>query len=214
MQKPGSTFEDIYSMIDFLTTLRGRRSIRRFQEKPVPREIVDCLIAAASYAPSASNRQDWRFTVVMNQELKRKMADAVAFRWRELAESATTAVAEGVLSYSANLTWFAEAPVVITVSCRTPDAFLEEMLGPKAEPVAGNRISAAMAAQNLMLAANAEGLGSCCLTGAVAAEDDLITILELGPRRQLVCLIALGYADATPEMPPRKPVEKITRYFD
>jgi len=62
--------------------IRGRRSIRRFLEKPVPAELLERLMEAACWAPSASNRQDWFFTVVTSVSTKRKMAQAVRARWR------------------------------------------------------------------------------------------------------------------------------------
>jgi nitroreductase len=48
----------------FLELLVGRRSIRRYQQKSVPQELVDKLLTAAIWAPSAHNRQPWRFVVI------------------------------------------------------------------------------------------------------------------------------------------------------
>jgi nitroreductase len=68
-----------------------------------------------------------------------------------------------------------------------------------------------MAAQNLMLAAHAHGLGSCCLTGPLAAHTELEELLNVGRKRALVCLIAVGYPAETPVAPPRKPIENVMR---
>jgi len=197
----------------FLSLLRSRRSIRRFLDRPVPRAILDRLIEAATWAPSASNRQDWQFTVVESGDLKKRMAEAVSPRWLEvLGETDAASIASEVQSYTEAFDWFHRAPAVIVISAKQPEAFLDHLFGDDAAVVAGSSTSAAMAGQNLMLAAHAEGLGSCCLTGPLAAELELKELLGLGRRRQIVCLIALGYPDESPDPPARKPVDQIVRY--
>jgi nitroreductase len=85
------------------------------------------------------------------------------------------------------------------------------MLGDLAFATVGSFASAAMAAQNLMLAAHALGLGTCCMTGPLAANDELHTIAGLAGKQELVCLIAVGWPAETPVAPGRKPREMIAR---
>lgn len=201
--------------MELKSAIEGRRSIRRFFGQPVPEALLRELVAAAAQAPSASNRQDWEFTAVLNPERRRQLAEAVERKWSAmLAGCVSAAVGETVGTYAANFAWFASAPVVLAISCKAPESFLVELSGGDvgtAADIAGMKASAAMAAQNLMLAAHAAGLGSCCLTGPVAAVEELRPLLRLGRRRQLVCLVALGYPQETPPPPPRKPVDEILK---
>lgn len=200
---------------EFLQFVRGRRSIRKFREDPVPKEIIYHLIEAASWAPSASNRQDWEFTVIASPGMRQKMGEIVQNRWQSiLAESLQGAVTDELKGYVSNFDWFSRAPVVVVVSAKRPERFLSHLLGETAEDVEGGKISAAMATQNLMLAAHAAGIGSCCVTGPLAAREALGELLGLGKRRAIVCLVALGYPAEEPAPPSRRPVSKIVRFLE
>ena len=65
---------------DFLETMRRRRTVRDFADRPVPREVIeDCLLAAGT-APNGANRQPWRFVVVGDPEIKAKILGLNAAR--------------------------------------------------------------------------------------------------------------------------------------
>jgi len=195
-----------------MALVRGRRSVRQFLDKPVDGDLIGCLIEAASWAPSASNRQDWWFSVVECPELKAAMARAVCSRWQAITEAhRQLGTIDEVRSYSASFGDFAAAPVVIAVSAAKVNAIQQELLGSAGPATVGSFASAAMAAQNLMLAAHALGLATCCMTGALAAREELGELLALGRGRELVCLIALGYAADEPPAPARKAPPRITR---
>jgi len=199
----------------FLSVLRERRSVRRFRDKTVKRDLLEHLIEAAIWAPSASNRQDWFFTVVTSAEVKRDMADAVRLRWDAIIEANRgSGVIEEVERYVAHFTDFVAAPAVVVVSACAPDAVQRHLLGDAAAATVGSATSAAMAAQNLMLAAHAVGLGSCCMTGALAARDEMRQVLDLSRKHEIVCLIAVGWPDETPAAPPRKPIGEIVRFVE
>ncbi len=173
------------------------------------------MIEAASWAPSASNRQDWEFTIITSAAVKKKMEETVRSCWKLILDkSPTGAIQEELEKYAKNFDWFSLAPTLIAVSAKRPEAFLSHLLGEVAEDVAGTEISAAMAAQNLMLAAHAMGIGSCCITGPLAAQEALKELLGFSRRRKIVCLVALGYPAEEPETPLRKPVEKIARVIE
>ena len=198
-----------------LQVLKTRRSIRRFKDVPLPQDTVRGLIEAATWAPSAGNRQNWEFTVVTSAPLKEKMAAAVRAEWkRVLDDPALATVADQMRDYSRNFDWFSQAPALVVLSAKSPDEFLNRMFGPAAADIGGAKTSAAMAAENLMLAAHASGLGSCCLTAPLAASEALKTLLDLGARQAMVCLIALGYADEKPGQPPRKAVDRVARFIE
>jgi nitroreductase len=194
--------------------IRGRRSIRRFSDGSVTRDTLERLIAAASWAPSATNRQDWFFSVIQSPELKAELADIVRARWREVIESHKhLGSIEEIERYSAFFTGFEGSPVVVAVSASATGSLQREIAGDLAPSVAGSIASAAMAAQNLMLAAHALGLGTCCLTGPLIVATEIRGLLELGRKRELVCLIAVGYPDEAPEPSARRPLAEIVRWW-
>jgi nitroreductase len=200
---------------DFLQFVRSRRSIRKFRKDPLSRENLHHIIEAASWAPSASNRQDWEFTIITSPTTKKRMEDIVRNCWKSILDKSETGVIKEELEkYAKNFDWFSHAPALIVISAKRPEAFLSNLLGEAAEDVAGTEISAAMAAQNLMLAAHSFGIGSCCVTGPLAAQEALKELLGLGKRRKIVCLVALGYPTEQPQAPLRKPVEKIAKYIE
>ncbi len=197
-----------------LSAIRSRRSIRRFLDKPVERDVLAQLIEAASWAPSASNRQDWLFHVVTSREIKHAMSEAVRARWEKLvAENGAVPYIRDLAAYVQRFTQFESAPAVIVFSSWRLDRTKNEVFGEAAAACIGSATSAAMAAQTLMLAAHAMGLGSCCLTGPVPARDELAKIIKLGAAHEILCLIAVGWPAGTPPPPPRRPVEKIARFL-
>jgi nitroreductase len=200
---------------DFLEFVSGRRSVRKFLADPVPREWLNRIIEAACWAPSASNRQDWEFTVITSRAIMEQMGEFVRMRWKQILDlSNASTVTKELRRYTKNFSWFSKAPTLIVISAKKPESFLCHLLGDRVADVAGAKASAAMAAQNLMLAAYAAGLASCCLTGPLAAQEDFKELLGFGKRREIVCLIALGFPAEQPTTPSRRPVEKITRYVE
>jgi nitroreductase len=178
-------------------------------------EALRHMIEAARWAPSAGNRQDWEFTVITSSRTKMEMEDIVRSCWKSILDKSQTGVIQEELEkYAKNFDWFSHAPALLVISAKRPETFLSNLLGESADDVAGAEISAAMAAQNLMLAAHALGIGSCCMTGPLAAQGALKALLGFGRRRKIVCLVALGYPAQEPEVPLRKPVEKIVKYIE
>jgi nitroreductase len=195
---------------ELLDIIRQRRSIRRYRTQPVPQDLIEQMVEAASWAPSASNQQDWYFSIVTSEQTKKAMAEAVHSRWEEIfaAHQGSGLMAE-LRSYSTAFVSFASAPVVIVVSALRANSVLRSLLGDTAAQTAGSSVSAAMAAQNLMLAAHTLGLGTCCMTGALAAGPEIAKLLGLR-RREIVCLVTVGYPDEAPAPPARKPVSEIS----
>lgn len=195
--------------------LARRRSIRHFTERSVSSETIEKLVEAAIQAPSASNRQDWKFLVVRSRKHIEALADTTSQCWKDiLACCDSEAVQDELAGYAVHFDWFRAAPVVIAVTCKRPEGFLRELLPESASAVSGAYASAAMASQNLLLAAESLGLGACCLTGPVAAEKAFKPLLGMGNSRQLVCLVAVGYPAAAPSHITRKKahdvIEEIT----
>jgi len=144
-----------------LALLKGRRSIRRYRRDPIPDEMVEQILEAGRWAPSASNRQPWAFVVVRDEEIRRQVAQNAAYyfiRWAHVAD----------------------APLILVLCGDTRNRvyrqFLHEDVG--------------LAGSQMMLQAAALGLGTCWIGGldrkAIAAilklPDDLevVGLLSVG----------------------------------
>jgi len=199
----------------FLRLLRERRSVRKFRPMTLERELLARLVEHATWAPSAGNRQDWYFTVVTSPRVRLRMAQAVRDRWTSIAAAhQDLGMIHELAAYAAHFGDFEEAPALVIVSARAVDSLHEHLLGKDASATAGSFASAAMAAQNLMLAAHALGLGTCCMTGALAARNELGKIAGLGNKQEIVCLIAVGWPDEAPPAPERKPPTETVRFLE
>jgi coenzyme F420-0:L-glutamate ligase/coenzyme F420-1:gamma-L-glutamate ligase len=184
--------------------LTGRRSIRRYRPDPVPGEVVRRLVQAAAAAPSAHNRQPWRYVVIEDAAAKIKLARAMG---RQLAEDRThdgddpQAIRADVERSFARI---AGAPVVI-LACLTlgeMDAYPDPKRR-EAEFLMAVQ-STAMATQNLLLAAHAEALGACWLCAPLFCPDTVRAALGLAGDLQPQGLITVGY----PEQPGRARARK------
>lgn len=166
--------------------IRTRRSIRAFKDQPIPDDIIEKLLEAARWAPSAGNLQPWEFFIVRNPELRKGLAKAA------LGQS-----------------FLAEAPVVIVV-CSVPSksALRYRKRGENLYCIQDT----AAAAQNILLAATALGLGSCWV-GAFD-EDAVRRVLGIGPDMLPVALIPIGHARQNPSPPGRRPIKDIAHFLD
>ena len=177
----------------FYQIIHKRRSIRRFEDRSVPRPILNRVLEAALWAPSAHTRQPWRFIVISDLATRTYLADAMATRLT--ADLRADGLAEDLIlkDTSRSRQRISSAPIVI-VTCLTmaemdqyPDvrrsAFEHQMA------VQG----VAMAAQNLQLAADAEGLGACWVCAPLFCQDTVRATLNLSTDLEPQGLILLGY---------------------
>ena len=191
---------------EFHTLMRARRSIRRYTGQPVPEEMLERLLTAAAWAPSAHNRQPWRFVVLTDEVVKERLARAMGdtLRADRLADGDDPqAVAQDAERSRARITG---APVVIAV-CLTMadmDRYPDERRG-RAEYLMAVQ-SVAMAVQNLLLAAHAEGLGSCWMCAPLFCPDVVGDALGLPEGWEAQALITLGYPAGAGKPGQRKPL--------
>jgi len=194
--------------------LVGRRSIRRYLELPVTRELVDSLLDAATAAASAHNRQPWRFLVIEGLPMKQRLADAMAGRLRSDrrrdGDSAEVIEADVSRSY-ARLTG---TPVLVVV-CMTMtdmDRYVDDRRN-QAERLMAVQ-GTAMAAQNLLLAAHAAGLGACWMCAPLFCADTVASVLTLPPDWEPQAIITLGYPADRGKPFRRRPLSEVARYED
>ena len=167
--------------MDVFEAIKKRRSIRAFKNIDVSDEIVEKLIDAARWAPSAGNIQPWEFIVVRNLDAKRRLAEAAL-----------------------NQTFIEEAPVVIVVCAdyqRSARGY-----GSRGATLYCIQDTAA-AIQNIHLAAIALGLGTCWI-GAFR-EEPVKKLLGIPDGVRPVAIIPVGYPAEQPAPRPRRPLNEI-----
>lgn len=170
-----------------------RRSIRNFQNKAVPLEIIKGILDDCILAPSAGNGQPWEFLVVRNREVidrisvesKRNMLDRIASNPDDYALRYEKMLQKEAFHI------FYHAPAVIFILGQTG---LKNLY-----------VDCALAASYLMMSATSKGLGTCWVNFATEIQDPVLR-KELGitDRHSIVAPIALGYPLKIPGIPHRK----------
>jgi len=186
----------------------GRRSLRRYRPDPVPDSLIEDVLHAATYAPSAHNRQPWRFAITCQETTKAELARAMGERLRHdlTADGVPIEVIEADAARSyARIT---SAPVLITLCLTMAD--MDVYPDPRRSQLEGVMAaqSAAMAGQNLLLAAHAHGLGACWMCAPLFCPDVVISALNLPEDWQPQGLITLGYP-AQERAKTRKPLGEV-----
>ena len=168
--------------MDFYEALNKRRSIRGYKPDAVPEDAIRRIGEAVRTAPTACNRQPCQILLVRNPEKRAALAKV----------------------YPQN--WLAQAPIIaVLVGCES-EAW---------KRLEGNTIidvDAAIAMEHFMLAATAEGLGTCWICAFRRAEAD--KALGLDPKYKTVAMSPLGYAAAEPGPFVRKPLDELFKVVD
>lgn len=184
--------------------MTARRSVRKYKETPVPRELLEELLDAACWAPSADNRQPWYFVALTGQEdiaLLRETMERVAEEIRPHLEEMFPRHPSVVRDTTLFLHSLGNAPVYVL-------AFLQKDFGHRESMLE----SVAAAIQNLLLAAHEKGLGTCWINAATGAGyGPALRELFAPDKGEFVSLITLGYPEIVPKAPPRKPRRWIIR---
>lgn len=207
--------------VSLLALLRGRRSVRRFRPEAPPDAAIEALLEAAVTAPSASNKQPWRFVVVTDRALIARFAETVRAEVERLAALVPPESEAAFRAYGEYFTRFEHAPVVIVPACRGP-ALLSHLVGSAAPedraPLARMErdsalVGTSLAIQNLLLMAHELGLGASVMTGPLVAADGLRALLELPESWDLVALVPVGFSAEEPAPTERKPLNKVVRWI-
>jgi F420 biosynthesis protein FbiB-like protein len=189
--------------------LAGRRSIRTYDERPVPPALLERVLAAATHAPSPHHSIPWRLAVLTGDAAKQKLAQAMADKWRSdlLADGLPEAEVELELAKS----WkrLTASPVVLVGSVY-PER-LDEYPDPERQAaetlMASHSLGASL--QNIMLAAHANGLASCWMCAPVFCSDVVRDALGLEKGLYPHAIVTIGYAARPPRARQRPSVDEI-----
>ncbi len=157
-----------------LDTIRGRRSVRDFKDKEIPEDIINALIEAIRWAPSAGNLQSRKFYFIFNKEIKRRLAEAAL-----------------------NQSFIAKAPLTVVACADDRIAFRYGERGINLYSI--QDVSASI--ENMLLTAYEMGLGSVWV-GAFM-EDEVKEVLTLPGNLRPVAIIPIGYPARIPRQPSR-----------
>lgn len=167
--------------MDVMEAIRKRRSVRDYEPRPIPREILESVTEALRLAPSACNFQPWRFVIVTDPDVRRRLAAACR-----------------------NQRFIAEAPVIVA-GCALTDESYTRMGG----YWNSCDIDVAIALDHLTLAATGAGLGTCWI-GAFS-EKDVKDVLGIPANAKPIGLIVMGYPREGVDIPvpPRKSRDQV-----
>ena len=189
-----------------------RHSVRRYTDQGVDRTVIDAILDAATHAPSAHNRQPWRFAVVTSPEAKVRLASMMGERLRadRLADGDSPDVIEADVSRSrARIT---TAPLVI-LACLTMsdmDKYPDARRGDAERIMAIQSVAAAI--QNMLLAAHTLGLGTSWMCAPLFAPGEARAVLDLPDDWEPQALITTGYPAAEPKPKEVKPLSSRVVY--
>jgi len=189
---------------DFLELASKRRSIRKFTDKPVPRELVDYFISCAENAPSGCNSQCWYFVAVDNKDLIIKLGEATAEAARDFYGNGYSGTTTQFLHAKEKaVSFFKDAPLVIFVFMDKTKFYDEKAVEAFYEKGYDYRgmidklgyfdvLSVGAAIQNLLLAVTEKGYGACWMNDPVIAEDKIKELLEVREDLRLISIIPVG----------------------
>ena len=193
---------------DLHTFLRTRRSIRRFKPDAVPDSVLTEILHTATFAPSAHNRQPWRFAVVTDSSVKNDLAETMTNEFQRELEAdhlppdkiskRVTRSRERILS----------TPVIIILSVDMSEMdTYPDRRRKKIEYVMATQ-STANAGMQLLLAAHAEGLGGVWVCSPLFAQETVQSALNLPKTWEPQAMFLLGYPNESPKQRERKALEQ------
>lgn len=180
-------------MTDFAVLLKKRRSIRDYEDKEVPLEIVMEIIRESCLAPSSGNGQPWRFIIVNNREILKKLSDESK---KNLISDIEKNPKSHIKKYEAmlrdpNFNVFYNAPCLVY------------FIGHK--DIRSLQVDCALAACYFMFSAVEKGLGTCWIgLGNFIKDPEIRHLIGMPEDCQIVAPIILGYPKIVPQ-----PIERM-----
>src|SRR5262245_2354103 len=200
--------------LDLVGIIKGRRSVRRYQERLVPRELIEQVIEAARWAPSPHGRQPWRVGVLTRRATKLRLADAMGDEWRrQLAfdgQDAATIELRRRKSYER----IVRAPAIVIPCLYLADLDKYPDVARDAAETTMAIQSLGCAVQNMLLMAYSLGLDGGWMCAPLFCPEVVVGALGLDPALIPHALITLGYAAADPVRRERRPLDDLIVQFD
>lgn len=181
--------------METIKCIKERRSIRKFQDKKVPHELINEIVDAAAFAPSWKNTQVTRYLITEDQEKMNRIADSC------------------VLGFEYNIDTIRHAPALVLVTMITGRSGMEK--DGSATTSKGEDwgvFDTGIATQTFCLAAHDKGIGSVIM--GIFDEEQVGKVIPIPEGQKLAALIAIGYPDIDPKAPKRKTAADLVSYVD
>lgn len=180
-------------MLKYTDLIKNRRSIRKFQDKEVPLDVIKSMINDSIHAPSAGNEQPWKFIIVNNRDMINRISSECKKNFLERIAQNPADYAkkyEKMLGNDAfNIFYHAPALVLILGESALKNLFVD----------------CALAASYLMMSATSKGLGTCWVNfGTEIHAPRLKEELGIPENHTIVAPIAIGFPEKIPAIPKRK----------
>lgn len=194
-----------------IKSIYERRSIRKFKEKEVSVDLINQIMDAGRVAPSAKNRQPWKYIVFGNehkQELLNVMEEGLQREEKGITDLPESG--NGIPDARNTLRIMKEAPIIIMVlNTNGKSPFLSVDTDDRITEIC-DTLSIGASIENMLLTAEEMGLGTLWIANTCFAYKELVSYLDT--EAQLVGAIALGYANESPAQRPRKKLDEIVEY--
>ncbi len=190
----------------------SRRSIRKFKQIPVPKDLITGIIYAGTLAPSSKNRQPWRFIVVSGKSKISALAAMERGLQREKRRPFLPESADFLSDAEHTLEVMRQAPVLIFIMNTLGADLCKQLTVDERVYEICNAQSIGAALENMSLSAVSLGLGSLWICNTFFAFDELSE--ELHADGKLYAALAVGYPDENPPPRPRKPIDEVTEWRD
>lgn len=185
-----------YKINEVIKNIKNRRAVRFFSNQKVDDAIIKEILEAGNFAPTGANKQPWRFVVIKDEEVRKKMTLNAKPIYKQFIENADAnfKAARQEIDKAIDDSIYYNAPVLIFVIGKKQLSYVNDC---------------SMVCGNMMLAARSLDIGSCWLGfGTMGINDEIAALLELGQDEEIFGPIAFGYPkEGFPPAPDKKPVQ-------
>jgi nitroreductase len=179
-------------MKTLMEIIKQRKSIRAYKDKALPKKVINDILEAAKFAPTARNLMQLEYKVITNRTLIAKLSEGIAAAMQK--EGMPTKGPPGVKP-----NFFYSAPLLIIITAPKDNLFALSDAG--------------LAAQNIVLYATSIDLGSCFigLARLIERNKNLLKMLHIADNMNIVAAVICGYPD---EMPEPKEKKQTVEFFE
>lgn len=194
-----------------MDSINNRRSIRKYIDRSVSKEDIEQLIMAGSAAPSAKNRQPWKYIAFVSDK-RNELLDVMerGLRKEQNEHFLLPASSYGLPDAFNTLKIMRTAPVIIIIINTNGISPFKMINSDERVTEICDTLSIGASVENILLKATELGLGALWIANTCFAYNELVE--WIGNEGQLVGAVALGYADEAPPPRPRKQIKDILEY--
>lgn len=200
------------SLVGFQEVIASRRSIRHFTPEAVDEDALMRILAAGSRAPSAHNRQPWRWVVLKPGEARQRLAGAMEARFREdlLADGLAADQIDAIVDRGRERLLGSPLSIILCMTLEDMDSYPDDRRQSAERTMAIQ--SVALAGGHMLLAAHAEGLGACWICSPLFVPDIVRNVLDLPASWEAQGMIILGHPAESGRQRSSRPLEEIVRW--